>query len=461
MLSINSPYDGHLIRNVAVTENNEVEHIIQSAYDVFQNRKNWLTPYKRLLILENFYRIIQFKKIELALLASEEGGKPLVDSKIEIMRALESVLIAKNYITSLRGKEIPMQLNAASLHKRAFTYREPIGIVYAISAFNHPINLIIHQAITAVAVGCPVIIKPSSLTPLSCLALVEVLYESGLPKPWCQVIVCNNIIAEKIVSDHRISYFSFIGSSDVGWYLRSKLAPGIKCVLEHGGAAPVIIEQDADVDNAVPGIVKGGYYHAGQVCVSVQRIYIHQKIIKKFTKLMLEHISELVIGDPLLENTTVGPIISTTALKRVVEYVEEANYKGGKILIGGNIVNKTCFEPTLILNPTSDSAVSQQEIFGPVVCLYSYQDLSDAINMANNLPYHFQSAIFTKNIDLAWQGINELRANTVLVNEQTSFRVDWMPFGGQNESGIGLGGIPYTMEDMTYEKLAIWHSEYI
>ncbi|NQY41829.1 MAG: aldehyde dehydrogenase family protein [Legionellales bacterium] len=461
MLSINSPYDNHLIRNISLTDSNSVESIIQTAYDAFQDRENWLPPNIRMSILENFFKLVQLRKIELALLASEEGGKPLVDSRIEVARALDSIQIAKEYIRHLTGQEIPMRLNESSLHKRAFTYNEPIGVVYAISAFNHPVNLIIHQVITAVAVGCPVIIKPSSLTPLSCINLVNILYEAGLPKKWCQVIICNNITAEKLVSDHRISYFSFIGSPKVGWYLRSKLAPGTKCTLEHGGVAPVIVEPDADLNSAIPGIVRGGYYHAGQVCVSVQRIFVHQKIIKKFTKLMLEEIDNLIVGDPLLETTTIGPIISNTALKRIYENVQEAEYNGGKILVGGSIIKDTCFEPTLILNPSIDSFVSQREIFGPVVCLYSYQEIDNAISIANNLPYQFQAAIFTKNLDTAWKGIHYLKSNTVLVNEQTAFRVDWMPFGGQNESGIGIGGIPYIMRDLTYEKLAIWHSEII
>lgn len=459
MINVSSPYDGHLIRNVSLTSEEEIEQILEESYTLFQDKKNWLTPNDRVTILENAYKIMQVKSMELALLASEEGGKPLVDSKIEVARALEGILIAKNSISQLHGEEIPMQLNNLSLNKRAYTHREPVGIVYAICAFNHPVNLVIHQAITAIAVGCPVIIKPSSSTPLSCLTIMQILYDAGLPKQWCQAIVCGNILAEKVVTDPRIKYFSFIGSSKVGWYLRSKLSPGTKCVLEHGGAAPIIIEQDADIETAVPGIVKGGYYHAGQVCVSVQRIYVHNKIIKSFNKLMVEQINNLIVGDPLVENTQVGPLISESALKNIEENVNQAQYDGGKILTGGNITQETCFEPTLILNPPNTAVISKREIFGPVVCVFGYSDLTDAIKLANELPYQFQSSIYTKNIDIAWCAIRELKANTVLVNEQTTFRVDWMPFGGQDESGIGLGGIPYSMHDMTYPKLAIWHSK--
>ncbi len=461
MININSPFDGHLIRSIALTQDSEIELILQQSYSLFADINNWLTPDNRISILDNVYKIMQVKKLDLALLASEEGGKPLMDSKIEVERALEGVLIAKNHIAHLTGKEIPMGLNNASIHRKAYTHKAPVGVVYAISAFNHPINLIIHQAVSAIAAGCPVIIKPSSLTPLSCFSIMQILYEAGLPKPWAQAIICDNSTAEKVACDPRISYFSFIGSSTVGWYLRSKLSPGTKCVLEHGGAAPVIVDNNVDMEKIIPGIVRGGYYHAGQVCVSAQRLYVHQKSIKQFSKLMLEHIDKLVIGDPLQESTSVGPMISSTALNRVEEYVNEASYKGGKVLIGGKATKETCFEPTLILNPPLTASVSKEEIFGPVVSLYGYQEIDDAISMANSLPYHFQSSIYTNTIDVAFKGIRELNANTVLINDHTAFRMDWMPFGGQKESGIGCGGIPYSMDDMTYEKLAIWHSDSI
>lgn len=461
MISVNSPFDDHLIKNVAYTTDAEIENIILQAHEIFLDKSNWLTASSRISILENIYKIMQVKKSELAFIAAEEGGKPLTDSRLEVERALESILIAKNNIANLVGNEVPMQLNAASLNKRAYTMRMPVGVVYAISAFNHPINLVVHQAVSAIAAGCPVIVKPASSTPLSCLAIMQIIYEAGLPKPWCQAVLCDNNIAEKIVSDPRLRYFSFVGSSKVGWYLRTKLAPGTKCSLEHGGAAPVIVEPDADLEKVVPDIVRGGFYHAGQVCVSTQRVYVHQKIMKSFTNKILEQVDKLKIGDPILETTDIGPLISKAALHRVEDWVNEASYKGGKVLIGGKMTNNSCFEPTVILDVPPTATLATHEVFGPVISLHSYNKITEALSAANNVPYHFQSSIYTNNIDTAWQAIKELNANTVLINEHTAFRVDWMPFAGQNESGLGVGGIPYAMEEMTYLKQAIWHSSQI
>ena len=206
----------------------------------------------------------------------------MIDSRIELARAVQGIREAANSIGQLTGHEIPMNLTTSSMNRMAFTTREPVGVVAAVSAFNHPFNLIVHQVIPGVAVGCPVIVKPALITPLSCLNLVSCLYEAGLPKEWVQVAICENSLAEKIVTDPRVSFLTFIGSGKVGWGLRSKLAPGARCALEHGGAAPVIVEADADIDDALPLLAKGGFYHAGQVCVSVQRIFVHEDIVEEF-----------------------------------------------------------------------------------------------------------------------------------------------------------------------------------
>lgn len=457
-LHVNSPYDNQLIAELPLIDADEAEKRLQLAHTTFVARDKWLSPFERINILEKYWRLLAQHKETLALLAATEGGKPLTDSLIEVERAITGIKTAIAYLPQLVGKEIPMNLSPSSAHRLAYTYREPIGTILAISAFNHPINLIIHQVIPAITVGCPVLIKPASSTPLSCLRLIELLYEAGLPEAWCQPLICHSALVEAMVSDGRISFLSFIGSSRVGWHLRSKLAPGANCTLEHGGAAPVIIMDDADIEEAIPLLVKGGFYHAGQVCVSVQRIFVHQKIVKTFAKKFAHAAKSLKVGDPRDIATEVGPLISEAELKRVDSWVKEAVQQGATLLTGGEATSKSCYAPTVLLDPSPKINISKEEIFGPVVCIYSFKDRQDAINQANKVPYIFQAAIFSKNIDIILDTIKHIQATTVLVNDQTAFRVDWMPFGGRKHSGLGVGGIPYTMEEMTYEKMFIIRS---
>jgi len=375
------------------------------------------------------------------------------------MRAINGVKIAIEEISHLSGETIPMGQTASSVNRLAFTIREPIGVVASVSAFNHPLNLTIHQTITAFAAGAPVIIKPASTTPLSCLRFVEILKQAGLPNGWCQAVICDKRLAEEIVTDSRISYLSFIGSADVGWRLRSKLAPGVHCALEHGGAAPVIVEPDADIEEMLPALLKGGFYHAGQVCVSVQRVFVHTSIVNKVASSLAKMASILKVGDPLDPETEVGPLIQPYEVDRVELWVNEAISGGGKLLCGGKRISDSCYQPTVILNPPMDANVSTHEIFGPVVCIYSYDNIEDAINLANGLSFIFQGAVFTKNIDVALNVVNKLNATAVMVNDHTAFRVDWMPFGGGGSSGIGVGGIPYSINEMTREKLVVLKSK--
>ncbi len=352
-----------------------------------------------------------------------------------------------------------MGLTEASVNRIAFTSREPIGVVSAISAFNHPLNLTVHQTVTAIAAGCPVIIKPALTTPLSCLALVEILTEAGLPEGWCQAIICENDAAEKLVTDKRVNYFSFIGSAKVGWYLRSRLSPGTRCALEHGGAAPVIVEKDAQIDELLPALAKGGFYHAGQVCVSVQRVFVHESVVDVVSQGLAALATGLRVGNQMDKTTDVGPLILPGEVDRVEKWVNEAVESGAQLLCGGKRISDSCYEPTVLLNPPPEAKVSTLEIFGPVICIYSYSDIDKAIEIANSLDVHFQASVFTKNLDVALDCVKKLNATAVMVNDHTAFRVDWMPFGGRDSSGIGMGGIQYTMYEMTREKMMLIKSK--
>lgn len=459
MLKVLSPYDLSLIKEIPFVGKEEVEKALSVAYNLFLDRSKWIPAHERIAILERVAEIMKTRIEELTKTAAQEGGKPYVDSKVEVLRAINGVKIAGEHIAQLKGEQIPMSLTKASENRVAFTSREPIGVVSSISAFNHPLNLTIHQTVTAIAAGCPVIIKPALTTPLSCLAFVEILEEAGLPEGWCQAIICENDAAEQLVTDHRVNYFSFIGSAKVGWYLRSKLAPGTRCALEHGGSAPVIVEKDANIGEMLPSLAKGAFYHAGQVCVSVQRVFVHESIIDKVANGLANLASKLVVGDQMNEKTEVGPLILPREVDRVEKWVSEAIESGAELLCGGKRISDTCYQPTVLLNPPDNALVSTQEIFGPVVCVYSYSDREKAIEIANSLDVHFQAAVFTKDLDTALDCVNKLNATAVMVNDHTAFRVDWMPFGGRDASGIGMGGIQYSMHEMTREKLMVIKSK--
>ncbi|MFB9109986.1 aldehyde dehydrogenase family protein [Flavobacterium gyeonganense] len=453
------PYDQSVVKELPLIDKGSVERILTTAYNLFIDQQNWISAFKRIEILEKAALIMKDRSEELIHIAISEGGKPYKDSKAEILRAIKGVKLAAEHILHIKGEQIPMGLTEASVNRIAFTSKEPIGVVAAVSAFNHPLNLAVHQIATAVAAGCPVIFKPASSTPLSGIALADILKEAGLPEGWLQVVLCDNETAELLVTDPRINFLTFIGSAKVGWSLKSKLSPGTRAALEHGGAAPVIVESDADFSEMIPDLVKGGFYHAGQVCVSVQKIYVNQEIVDLFVDQFSEAVQKLIVGNPFDENTDVGSLITPKEVNRVEEWVNEAIEEGAKLIAGGKRISDTTFQPTVLLNPSEDSKVSKYEIFGPVVCIYAFASREEAIKKANALEVHFQAAVFTKNIDVALDATKKLNATAVMINDNTAFRVDWMPFGGRDASGLGMGGISYTINEMTREKLMVFKSK--
>ena len=386
---------------------------------------------------------------------ANEGGKPLIDARVEVARAIDGVELCIKELSHLTGREVPMGLTPAAAGKLAFTTREPIGPVVAVSAFNHPLNLIVHQVAPAVAVGCPVLVKPADDTPLCCEAFVALLYEAGLPEDWCRFVPCELDVAEKLVTDPRVAFFSFIGSAKVGWMLRSKLANGTRCALEHGGAAPVIVDQHVNVETMIPKLVKGGFYHSGQVCVSVQRVFVPSADAHDIAALIASKAAALHVGNAILETTECGPLIRPREVDRVASWVKEAVAEGATLMTGGTQLGATTYAPTVLLNPSVQSKVSSAEIFGPVVCVYGYDDVRSAIAQANSLPFAFQASVFTNRLDFAMSAFESLDASAVMINEHTAFRVDWMPFAGRRQSGYGIGGIGHTMQDMTAEKMMV------
>ncbi len=461
-LDVIAPFDGAHIATIETGGSDAVDIALRTADALYRDKNNWLDAETRINILDKTADIMQSRFEELAVEAAREGGKPLIDSRVEVARAIDGI---KNCIEVLRtehGEEIPMQKNAASMHRLAFTTREPIGVVVAVSAFNHPLNLAVHQVGPAVAAGCPVIIKPAGDTPLSCFRLINILREAGLPEGWCQGIVTeSNDIATQLVTDKRVAFFSFIGSAKVGWMLRSKLAPGTRCALEHGGVAPVVVAQDADLDDAIPLLAKAGFYHAGQVCVSVQRVYAHKSIAREVAERIAEAGKAMKVGDPTLPDTDVGPLIRHAETDRVHQWVSEAIEQGAECFTGGEKISDSLYPPTVLFNAPDDATISQNEVFGPVILVYEYDDIDDAIHRANALDVSFQAAVFSKNIDTCLYAFKHLNGSAIMVNDHTAFRVDWMPFAGLKVSGHGVGGIPHTFRDMQIEKMMVMRSPMI
>jgi len=455
-LAVVSPFDLSTIADVPTQNAADVEDMLQMAAALIKDRDGWLEHHQRTAVLNKLAQLVETKADDFSALIAQEGGKPLVDARVEVARAIDGIHLAVKELSHImRGEEVPMGHTLASAGRTAHTVYEPIGVVVAVSAFNHPLNLIIHQVVPAIAVGCPVIVKPAATTPLSCIRFVELVHAAGLPAGWCQTCVCDNDVAEKLVTSNQINFFSFIGSAKVGWLLRSKLAPGVRCALEHGGAAPVIVDETADLEMVIPSLLKGGFYHAGQVCVSVQRVFAHDHIVEELAQKLAAGAAELVVGDPALAETEVGPLILPREVDRVHEWVEEAVAAGAKLLTGGQKLSATTYAPTVLLNPPANANVSMREIFGPVVCVYSYTDRLQAIECANSLDVAFQAAVYTRDLDIAHDTAKRLDAAAVMVNDHTAFRVDWMPFAGRRNSGYGIGGIGYTMHDMVQAKMVV------
>ena len=455
-LPVINPSTGAIIREVDTDSRDDALGKLDVARKRFANRKSHLALHERIDILERLHRIMEREEPALAVLISEEGGKPLLDARVEASRAKACVRIAINAISQEPGRVISLGRQSASAGRTNLTQRFPRGVVLAFSAFNHPLNLVVHQVVPAFATGCPCVVKPASDTPLSCLRLVDLMYEAGVPGDYIQTSIVTDLdVAGDMVSSDSIAFFSFIGSARVGWMLRRRVHAGVRCALEHGGVAPAIVMPSANLELAVPSITKGGYYHAGQVCVSTQRVFAHAEIYDELVEKLTHSVGSLVVGDARDATTEVGPLIRGAEVDRVEAWVNEALEAGAVSCVGGNRLGGNFFNPTLMLNVPTDARLSTEEVFGPVVCIYPFDDFDSALATANLHPHAFQAAIYTAQLDDMQHAFEAFDASAVMVNDHTAFRDDAMPFAGLSTSGLGIGGIPYTIEDMQFEKMLV------
>ena len=463
-LVVTSPFDGRRVGTLQKADERFLDETLTRAVELHRSRDGWLPIAERIGVLGRVAALLVKSNGEFARLIAREGGKPLRDAEVEVARAIDGIRLAVDHLRAEAGDVIPLAANAMTAGRIGFTVKEPIGPVVAVSAFNHPLNLIVHQVVPAIAAGCPVIVKPSEDTPLSCARFVALLHEAGLPPGWCTALITDDVaLSESLVTDPRVAFFSFIGSARVGWMLRAKLAPGTRCALEHGGAAPVIVTSGAPRERTIESLLKGGFYHAGQVCVSVQRVFVPAAEAQDFAQALADGAARLVVGDPISADTDVGPLIRAREVARVGAMVDEAVAGGARLLTGGRAMPERSpagnfYAPTVLYDPPAKARVSRAEVFGPVVCVYPSDSVRDAIERANALPFAFQAAVFGSEIDSALDIASRLDASAVMINDHTAFRADVMPFAGLRQSGLGVGGIPYTLEDMQVDKLVVVRS---
>ena len=448
---VRSPYSGEVVGRVAKAGAAETKRAIDAAE---QAMREPLPAHKRAEILVRVVAGLARRHDEVARLISDEAGKPMKAARVEATRAMSTYTFAAVEARKLAGEMVPMDAAQAGEGKLAFTLREPIGIVAAISPFNFPLNLVAHKLAPAFAAGCAVVLKPAGHTPLSALLLAELEEEAGLPPGWLNVVVGPSAeIGDVMVEDGRVKAISFTGSGPVGWGLKER-APKKRVALELGNATPVIVAADADLDVAATAMAANSFSFAGQSCISVQRLYVERPAYDAFVERFIPKVEALVIGDPADEDTDVGPVIDEDAKTRILEWIDEARAGGAEVLTGGE-EQDGLIQPTVIANASPDLKVSCDEVFGPVVTLNAVDSIDEAIELANSTRFGLQAGIFTSAIGTALRAARELEFGGVTVNEAPTFRTDQMPYGGVKDSGNTREGPAYAVRELTEERLVV------
>ena len=450
--SVHSPYSGDLLATVCQAEPEHIDLAIASMEQAA--RKLAAIPaHGKARALARIADGIAARHDEFSKTLSQEAGKPLTDARREIDRGIHTFRLAAEESTRIPGETIPMDLTPGGEPYTATVKRFPLGPVLGITPFNFPLNLVAHKVAPCLAAGNPLVLKPAPQTPLTALLLGEVFLTTDLPPTALTILPCSNALAERMVEHPTFHALSFTGSVNVGWMLKGK-AGHKRVLLELGGNAGVIIEPDANLETAVTRCVAGGFGYAGQTCISVQRIYVHQSHYDRFLQLFVDKVGALAMGDPALDTTVVGPLINEQAAIRVEAWIQEAESHGATIQTGGNREG-SMMEPTVLTNVSSTMKVCCEEIFGPVVTISPYTKLQDALALMNDSPFGLQAGIFTKNIDAMYQAYASLEVGAVLVNEIPTFRADHMPYGGIKDSGLGREGVRYVIHELTEPKLLI------
>jgi acyl-CoA reductase-like NAD-dependent aldehyde dehydrogenase len=452
--TIRSPFDDAVIGEVPVCGAAHVERAVEAAEAA--QRQTPLATWERAQILDRAAAALLRDRERFAQLIAAEAAKPITTARAEVDRAQSTFLFSSAVARTLAGEVVPLDASSAGADKVGFTLRVPVGIVGAITPFNFPLNLVAHKVAPAIAAGCPVVLKPADQTPFSAIALAELLLgECGLPPGWLSVVTGPGaVVGDAIVQHPAVAMVTFTGSPTVGWSIRSA-APRKRVSLELGNNAPVIIEPDGDWERAARSIRIAGFAHAGQSCISTQRVLVHDSIAERFTEVLREQVQTLKVGDPSDEEVDMSSVISPDERRRIESWIGEAVAAGARVVTGGD-TSGTVLSPTVLMDVEADMKVSSREVFGPVVGIQRYSSFDDALRLANATVYGLQAAVFTSDVSRAFRAARELDFGAVLINEVPTWRADQQPYGGVRDSGNTREGPAYAAREMTESRLVVF-----
>ncbi len=444
---LTSPYNGEIIAKVAKASVSDVEQAIEGAQNAFLSFKQ-TTAYDRAEILYKVVDIMRRRKDEFTEILAQEAGKPISAGLPEIERTIATYQFAAEGAKQVKGETVPMDAAPGAGDRIGWTKREPLGVISAITPFNFPFNLVAHKLGPAFAVGNTVVLKPATQTPLSAIVMAEIFKEAGLPDGALQIVTgSGGELSDTLVTHPFVKKVTFTGSGKVGLGIKEKVGLR-KVTLELGSNAAVIVEPSTPIEKIVARCVSGAFSFAGQVCISLQRIYVHASIVDAFTKAFVAQTEKLVVGDPLDKNTDVSAMINPNEVSRIRAWIEEAKAQGAVVATGGTFTERT-LTPTVMTNVTADMKIVCQETFAPIVSIVSYETLDDAIRLVNESELGLNAGIFTNVLPDALRAADELQAGAVIINDIPTFRVDNMPYGGVKMSGYGREGIKWAIEEMT------------
>lgn len=451
-LDVTNKYTGEVATKVAMADADTIDKAIAAAEEA-QPAMAAMAPFERQAVLEHCVKRFTERADELAQALCIEAGKPIKDAKGEVSRLIDTFKIAAEESVRINGEVVNLEISARAKGYQGMTKKVPIGPCTFISPFNFPLNLAAHKVAPAIAAGCTFVLKPASRTPIGALIIGEVLAETDLPKGAFSILPCSRDGADLFTTDERLKLLSFTGSPDVGWALKAK-AGKKPVVLELGGNAACVVDEDADIEDAIDRVIVGAYYQSGQSCISVQRLLVHSKIYDEFKSRYVEKVKALVSGDPSNEDTFIGPMISEGEAERLHGWIEEAKEKGATILCGGTR-DGAMLEATVMENVPKDCDASAEEAFGPLSILVPFDDYDEALEEVNNSRYGLQAGVFTRDIYKAHKAWDVLDVGGVVIGDVPSWRVDNMPYGGVKDSGLGREGIRYAIEDMSETRLMV------
>jgi acyl-CoA reductase-like NAD-dependent aldehyde dehydrogenase len=449
---VTSPYDDSVVAEIGVPTDADVEEASATAASTFEESKR-LPIHARADALDHISKRLGETIEENAKLIAAEGGKPLKWATVEATRAVSTYRWASETIRHGDDELMRLDTEAALGSRVGILRRFPLGPVLGITPFNFPLNLVAHKVAPALGVGAPIVVKPASATPIGALRLAEFFAETDLPKGMYQVLPVSSKVADGMARDERYRKISFTGSSEIGWYLKG-LDPKKRVTLELGGNAGVIVHSDADLDFAAQRIAFGGYYQAGQSCISVQRVFVASEVYDDFATRLTKQVESLKVGDPMDPTVDVGPVIQRKEVDRIAEWVKEAVSQGAEVLTGGE-GDGPFFQPTLISDVKPEMKVCREEIFGPVVTLSPYQTFEEALALVNDSKFGLQAGVFTNDINRAFDAHRTIEVGGVIVNDVSAFRADQMPYGGSKDSGFGREGLRFAMEEMTEPRIMV------